>query len=62
MKALAWFIWHRIGQHLQENEEAVAALTKHFLVPLMGKKKPPEAAPETPTVSNGEAGLGSNRP
>jgi hypothetical protein len=44
--ALTWFIWLRLGDHLKENEEGVRALTKHLLVPLMGKKA--AEAPEPP--------------
>jgi len=39
---VAWLIWRRMGEYLKENPEAVAALTTHLFVPLMGKKAKPE--------------------
>jgi hypothetical protein len=42
---LLWLIWCRLGQHLRENPEAVAALTNHLIVPLMGRKEAPKEDP-----------------
>jgi hypothetical protein len=46
--ALLWLAWRRMGEHLRGNPQAVAeltsALTTHVFVPLMGKKKQPEAS------------------
>ena len=44
--ALCWFVWRRLGDHLKENPEAVAALVTHLCIPLLGKKNPPEVPPE----------------
>jgi hypothetical protein len=38
---LAWLIWRRLAGHLKENPEAVAALTTHLFLPLLGKKEAP---------------------
>ena len=46
--ALAWLLWRRIAAYLQGNEEAVAALTKHLFMPLLGRKQ--EAKPEVKKV------------
>ena len=35
----AWWIWTRLAEHLKDNPEAVAALTTHLFVPLLGKKE-----------------------
>jgi len=39
---VAWLAWSRLGAHLKDNEEAVTAVTRHVLIPLMGKKKAEE--------------------
>jgi hypothetical protein len=39
---VAWLAWSRLGAHLKGNEEAVTAITKHVLIPLMGKKRTEE--------------------
>jgi len=36
---LMWFTWRRIAEHLKENPDAVAALTVHLFVPLLGRKE-----------------------
>lgn len=37
--AVAYFAWLRLGAHLKDNEEGVEALSKHLLVPLIGRKE-----------------------
>lgn len=36
---VAWFAWMRLAAHLRDNPVAVAALTTHLMVPLLGKKQ-----------------------
>lgn len=45
---VAWLIWRRLAEHMKGNPEAVAALTTHLFVPLLGRKAAPapEAKPE----------------
>jgi hypothetical protein len=40
--AVLWLVWCRLGDHLKQNDEAVSALTRHLLIPLLGKKEKPE--------------------
>jgi hypothetical protein len=37
--ALVWLVWRRMAEHLKENPDAVAALTVHLFVPLLGRKE-----------------------
>ena len=36
---LVWFGWRRLAAHLKENPAAVAALTEHLFIPLLGREK-----------------------
>jgi uncharacterized protein YpmB len=36
--AMTFFVWRRMAEYLKDKEEAVAALTKHLFVRLLGRK------------------------
>ena len=44
--ALAWWLGRRVVVHLKDNPVAVAAISDHLIVPMLGK--PAETPPESP--------------
>ena len=37
---LIWFASRRLVAHLRDNPEAVAALSEHLIIPILGRKPP----------------------